>query len=424
MIAPPSKLKRNKGRQKQVYCIDLHGTKSGNLFFMLRKNTFLPTLLCLLLVATSCNNSNNQSSTSATATDTTAQGSLAKPIATSNIKDNDPRLARIKLPEGFQIEIFADEVSNARSLTLGTNGTVFVGNRKGDKIYALVDADKDGRAEKKYVIIKNWDTPNGVAFRDGDLYFAEIDKIWRLDDVENHLDNPPKPVLVFDQLPDDGHHGWKYIAFGPDGKLYVPIGAPCNVCDDNERDPRYSSICRLDADGKNFEVFAHGIRNTVGFAWHPDTKAMWFTDNGRDMLGDDIPPDELNTAPRAGLNFGFPYCHAGTISDPQYGKKRSCSEFVKPVQNLAPHTAALGMKFYTGSMFPTEYKNQIFIAEHGSWNRTTPIGYRVMLVRLDAAGKALSYEPFAEGWLGADGEAWGRAGGCVAVAGWVFVGFG
>lgn len=321
-------------------------------------------------------------------------------------KVSDPRLADIKLPQGFKIALFARDVENARSLTLGEKGTVFVGNRSGDKVFALVDQDQDGQAEKKYLIAEGMNSPNGVAFREGSLYVAEIDKIWRFDKIEDHLDNPGKPVLVFDSLPDDGHHGWKYIAFGPDGKLYIPVGAPCNICDDNEKDARYSSITRINADGTGFEVFAHGIRNTVGFDWHPSTGALWFTDNGRDMMGDNLPPDELNAAPRAGMNFGYPYCHAGDIPDPEFGKKRTCDEFTKPITKLAPHTAALGMKFYEGNSFPAEYHHQVFIAEHGSWNRSTPIGYRVMLVKLDGE-RALSYEVFAEGWL-KDGKAWGR----------------
>ena len=246
--------------------------------------------------------------------------------------------------------------------------------------------------------------PNGVAFRNGALYVAEVNRVLRYDDIESHLANPPKPVTVNDQFPKDRHHGWKFIAFGPDGLLYVPVGAPCNICEPDEN--RYALISRLKADGTGTEIFARGIRNTVGFDWHPVTKELWFTDNGGDNLGDDIPPDELNHAPKQGLNFGYPYCHGGDIPDPQFGKKRSCSEFTPPAQKLGPHVAALGMRFYTGSMFPAEYRNQIFIAEHGSWNRSTPIGYRITVVQLEN-NKAVSYKPFAEGWLQA-GQAWGR----------------
>jgi glucose/arabinose dehydrogenase len=315
----------------------------------------------------------------------------------------DPQFADIKLPEGFHISLFADSVNDARSLALGGNGTVFVGNREGDKIYALVDENKDGKADKKYVIVKDMNMPNGVAFRNGALYIAEVDKLWRIDNVEANLQHPPKPVLITDRLPHDKHHGWKFIAFGPDGKLYVPIGAPCNVC--NPEDSVYASITRMNADGSGFEIFARGIRNTVGFDWEPQTNNLWFTDNGRDRLGDNIPPDELNEAPRKGLNFGFPFCHGGDIQDPEYGEGHTCNEFVPPVMKLGPHVAALGMRFYTGNMFPKEYRNAIFIAEHGSWNRSAAIGYRIMMVRKTDTG--YHYSVFAEGWL-KDGKAWGR----------------
>jgi len=319
-------------------------------------------------------------------------------------KAEDPRLHDIRLPKGFHITVFADNVNDARSLALGANGTVFVGNRSGDKVYALVDENGDGKADKKYTIASGLNMPNGVAFHNGALYVAEVDKIWRYENVESSLLHPPKPVLVSSNFPGDKHHGWKYIDFGPDGKLYIPVGAPCNVCERAD-DPRYASITRMNADGSDFEVFAHGIRNSVGFAWHPDTKELWFTENGRDELGDNLPPDELNTAPKAGLHFGFPYCHAGTIKDPEYGSRYNCSTFIQPVVTLGPHVAALGMKFYTGSMFPKTYAKQIFIAEHGSWNRSTPIGYRIMLVRKDSV--SYKYEVFAEGWL-KNGKAWGR----------------
>jgi len=331
-------------------------------------------------------------------------GSSCKNKALSKV--NDPRLADIKLPDGFSISIFADNVDNARSMVMGDKGTLFVGNRGGNKVYALVDANNDGKAEKQYTIASGLNMPNGVAFRNGALYVAEVNKIWRYDNIEASLAAPPTPALVFDSLPSDKHHGWKYIAFGPDDKLYVPVGAPCNICNDNEKDNRYSSICRMNADGSGFEVYAHGIRNTVGFAWHPQTKELWFTENGRDMLGDNIPPDELNHAPQANMHFGYPYCHAGDIPDPEFGKGHNCSEYVPPIAKLAPHTAALGMKFYSGNMFPAQYKNQVFIAEHGSWNRSEPIGYRIMLVKLDG-NKAKSYEVFADGWL-KNGKAWGR----------------
>ena len=315
----------------------------------------------------------------------------------------DLPIEKIKLPPGFHISVYA-EVPNARSLTLSPKGILFVGNRNGDNVYAVVDKDKDGKGDQVYTIASGLEMPNGVAFRSGALYVAEVDRVIRFDDIENHLSNPPKPVLVTDNYPNDGHHGWKFIAFGPDGKLYVPVGAPCNVC---ERDnPLYASITRINPDGSDQEIFAHGVRNTVGFDWHPQTKELWFTDNGRDMMGDNMPADELNYAPKKGMHFGFPYVHQGDVLDPEFGTGKKTDEYVKPVQKLGPHVAALGMRFYTGNMFPHEYKNQIFIAEHGSWNRSTAIGYRVMLVKVDG-NKSVSYEPFAEGWL--DGKkAWGR----------------
>lgn len=319
---------------------------------------------------------------------------------------DDPQLSKLKLPEGFNIGFFARDVDNARSMALGANGTVFVGNRKGKNVYALVDADKDGVAEKKYTIAKGMNTPNGVAFHNGTLYIAEISKIWKIDSIESKLDNPGNPVLITDKLPTEEHHGWKYISFGPDGKLYIPVGAPCNICDDNEKDKRFSSIMRMDADGNNLEVYAHGIRNSVGFTWHPDTKEMWFTENGRDMLGDDIPADELNIATKIDENFGYPYCHAGDIRDPEFNKGRDCSEFKAPAAKLTPHGAALGIKFNKGEMFPDQYKNQVFIAEHGSWNRSKPIGYRIMMATLDG-NNVTGYKPFIDGWL-TNGEAWGR----------------
>lgn len=320
-------------------------------------------------------------------------------------KASDPRLKDIQLPEGFTIDVFA-EVENARSLALGDKGTVFVGNREKKNVYALVDADGDGRAEKKYVVARDLETPNGVAFHNGALYIAQVSKIWRIDNIEENLEKPGKPVLVYDKLPTDEHHGWKYIAFGPDGKLYVPVGAPCNICNDSERDQRYAAISRMNPDGTGFEVYAHGVRNTVGFTWHPETGALWFTDNGRDMMGDNTPPDELNVATKAGMHFGYPYIHAGTIPDPEFGKGHSADKYVAPAKTLTPHGGTLGIEFYTASMFPSAYRNQAFIAEHGSWNRTEPIGYRVMVAKING-NQVTSFEPFAQGWL-KDGKAWGR----------------
>jgi len=313
-------------------------------------------------------------------------------------------LDKIQLPPGFSISVFA-EVPNARSMTWGAKGTLFVGNRSGNKVYAVTDDDKDGIANKVYVIDNGLNTPNGVAFRNGSLYVAEISRILRYDDIENRLSSPPEPVVVNDKFPTDDSHGWKFIAFGPDDKLYVPVGAPCNICE--KQDPVYASITRMNPDGSGLEVYASGIRNTVGFAWHPQTKELWFTDNGRDRMGDDMPAEELNHAPQKGMHFGYPYCHQGDTPDPEFGSKRNCSEFTAPAINMMPHAAALGMRFYTGNMFSAEYKDRIFIAEHGSWNRSQKSGYRVMMVSLKN-NKAVDYVPFATGWVSSSGKTIGR----------------
>ncbi len=320
----------------------------------------------------------------------------------TNGADAQGRLSEIRLPSGFAIDYYAQNVPGARSLALGDQETVFVGTR-GNRVYALVDNNSDQRADEVITLASGLDTPNGVAFRDGDLYVAEVSRILRYDDIESRLNDPPEPAVVTSQYPSQSAHGWKFIKFGPDGMLYVPVGAPCNICEVS--DP-YATITRINPEGGGYEVFSRGVRNTVGFDWHPQTGELWFTDNGRDRLGDNIPPDELNRAPRSGLHYGFPYCHGFEVLDPQFGEGHSCSEFTLPEIALGPHVAALGMRFYTGDMFPGEYRNQIFIAEHGSWNRTVPIGYRVTLVRLDG-NRAESYEVFAEGWL-QNGSDWGR----------------
>lgn len=336
-------------------------------------------------------------------------GQKSKQIETSNADTSalykKYNLDKIKLPAGFSISVYA-EVPNARSITLSPSGVLYVGNRSEDNVYAVVDENKDGKADKVYTVAKGMNTPNGVAFKNGDLYIATISEILKLEGIESKLANPPAPVTVYNKFPKDKHHGWKFIAFGPDEKLYVPVGAPCNICE--KKDPVYSSITRLNADGSGFEVFAHGIRNSVGFTWHPVTKNLWFTENGRDMMGDDMPGDELNTAPTAGMHFGFPYCHQGNTLDPEFGKEKKCEDYTAPVQVLDAHVAALGMRFYTGKQFPSDYINQAFIAEHGSWNRSEPSGYKVSLVKLDSSGKSLGRTDFAIGWLQPNGKVLGR----------------
>jgi glucose/arabinose dehydrogenase len=311
----------------------------------------------------------------------------------------------IQLPAGFSISVYA-EVEDARSMALSPSAILYVGNRSEDKVYALKDTDGDYKADKKWVLASGLNMPNGVAFKDGDLYVAEVNRVHKFPKIESNL-NKPTSQVIYDKFPTEKHHGWKYIAFGPDGKLYVPVGAPCNICESS--DPIFASITRMNADGTGLEVFAHGVRNTVGFTWHPQTKNIWFTDNGRDMMGDDVPPCELNTATKIGQHFGYPYCHGGTIKDPEFGNKKPCSEFIQPAQNLGAHVAPLGLKFYTGSMFPAEYKNQIILAEHGSWNRSKKSGYQLSLVKVDATGKAIGYTAFASGWKDdAKQTNWGR----------------
>ena len=319
-------------------------------------------------------------------------------------KQSDPQLDQLILPKGFSIEYFAKDVDNARSLAIGDKGTVFVGSRNAGNVYALIDSDKDNIADQKIVLASKLRMPNGVAFYKGDLYFAEVSRIGVFRNIEDNLENAISPEIVSNEFPDDGHHGWKYIAIGPDEKLYVPVGAPCNVClKDNEI---YSTICRMNLDGSDLEVYAKGVRNSVGFDWNPADNSLWFTDNGRDMMGDDIPCDELNRVEKIGDHFGFPYCHAGDVADPRYGKERSCAEFKAPEVKLHPHGASLGMKFIEGNYFPMEYTGDIILAEHGSWNRSKPIGYQLSRVILEN-GKAKSYEDFVTGWL-QDGKAWGR----------------
>jgi glucose/arabinose dehydrogenase len=316
--------------------------------------------------------------------------------------DPAKRLEGLEVPPGFIVERYA-EVPGARAMALGPGGTLFVGTR-GERVYAVRD---DGDGPRVWTVAEGLNRPNGVAVRGGALYVGEIHRILRFDDLEARLDDPPAPVVVVDDYPRDEAHGLKVLAFGPDGWLYAPVGVPCNICE--PEDPIYGTITRVRADGSGREIFASGIRNSVGFDWHPETGALWFTDNGRDQLGDDLPPDELNVAPQAGLHFGYPYCHGGDLPDPEFGSKRPCAETEPPAQRLGPHVASLGMRFYTGAAFPPEYRGQIFIAEHGSWNRSVPIGYRVTRVRLGPEGTPVEYAPFITGWLDpGSGAAWGR----------------
>ncbi len=321
----------------------------------------------------------------------------------SKAGEMDKKLAQINLPPGFAISVYAEGVENARQLTLGDRGTVFAGSLQAGKVRALADTDGDYVADRVYLIDHGLNMPSGLEFRNGSLYVGAVDRILRYDNIESLLDHPPEPELVSAAFPDKTHHGWKYLRFGPDGHLYVPVGAPCNICDE----PGFAQIHRINAAGGGDEVYASGIRNSVGLAFHPDTGDLWFTDNGRDLLGDDIPSDELNHVTQAGQHFGYPYCHQGDLPDVEFGAGKSCADYTAPAVKLGAHMAALGLTFYTGSMFPADYKGQLFIARHGSWNRSKKVGYDIALVRFDAAGNPLGVEVFASGWLQGQKE-WGR----------------
>ena len=313
-------------------------------------------------------------------------------------------LKKLHVPDGFKLTVFADNLPNARSLALGDKGIVYVGTGASGNVYALEDSNNDGVAEHHYTIAEDLYMPNGVAFKDGSLYVAEINRIVRFDKITENLKKPPEASIVFDKLPSDKHHGWKYLRFGPDGKLYTAIGAPCNIC---KPDKPYASLVRLNPDGSQFEIIATGIRNTVGFDWQPETDALFFNENGRDYLGDDFPPEELNQWSKVGDNFGYPYCHAGEILDPQFGADKNCGDYVGPVWKYKAHNAPLGLRFYRGKQFPADYKNQLFVALHGSWNRTKPDGYRIALVRFKDI-KPVSEAVFIDGWLTRDDKVLGR----------------
>jgi glucose/arabinose dehydrogenase len=321
------------------------------------------------------------------------------------------QLDKLRLPPGFHIEVLTDAVPNARQMALGRyadgRGVLYVGSMSAGNVYAV--ELEQGRAKAVRTIASGLSMPVGVAYRDGRLYVSAVSRILRLDGIDDRLSNPPAPVVVTDRFPTATHHGWKFIAFGPDGWLYVPVGAPCDICDP---DARFANIQRMKPDGSALEMVARGVRNSVGFDWNPADQSLWFTDNGRDMMGDDLPSDELNHVEKPGQHFGYPYCHQGDTPDPEYGARRKCTEFVPPVAKLGPHVASLGMRFYTGKQFPDAYRNNVFIAEHGSWNRSKKIGYRVVRVALDRQGRVVRHEPFVEGWLQRDASGkesvWGR----------------
>jgi glucose/arabinose dehydrogenase len=314
------------------------------------------------------------------------------PIPTA--ADKLPDIAgKLKLQKGFNIEVYASGVANARSMRQGDKGTIFVGSRLQDKVHAIVE--KGGKREVK-VIASGLHRPNGLAIKDGTLYIAELSKISKIEKIEDNLDNPPKPTMVYDNLPKDEPHGWKFIAIGPDNKLYIPVGAPCNIC---EPPDTHAQIRRINLDGSGMEVVARGVRNTVGFDWHPVSKELYFTDNGRDWVAEDVPEDELNRVTKVGQHFGFPFCHQGDFLDPEFGWGKSCDSTEKPVMKTGPHSASLGMRFYTGGNFPAKYKNAIFFARHGSWNRTKKVGGDIVAVFLNKDGTVKGTEVFITGFL-------------------------
>ncbi len=317
-------------------------------------------------------------------------------LKTAKQPESFPELKNFRLPVGFTLSVYSDQVPNARGMAVAQSGIVFVASNKTGKIFALLDENKDFIADKIITVAENLNAPKGLTLLKGALFVSEVSRILRFDDIEKTYDKTPSYTVIKDDLPKERHHGEKIIKAGPDGKLYFEIGAPCNVC--NKENEPHSKIYRMNPDGSEFEIYARGVRNSVGFAWHPQTQELWFTDNGRDHLGDNSPSDELNVAPKPGMHFGFPYCFSGVVEDPEFGKGRNCAEFTAPAANLGPHVAAVGLAFYEAQQFPEMYKHQLFIAEHGSWNRTQKIGYRVVLITLFNS-KVVSETVFVDGFL-------------------------
>jgi len=324
--------------------------------------------------------------------------------------DPSTYLDRIKLPPGFRISIYASNVVAARSMALSPNGVLYVGSRwdgannQPGKVYAVVDRNGDYQADEVLTIASGLNMPNGVAWHDGNLYVAEVNRITRYDDIDHHLDHPPAAVVINKDYPSDFMHGWKYIAFGPDGKLYVPVGAPDNTV---VPDANHAVMTTINPDGSNKQTYAKGIRNSVGFDWHPLTHELWFTDNGRDLWGNDRPPDELNHATRAGQHFGYPYRYGKNLVDDQFKTSLTDADFTPAALELPAHNATIGVQFYTGKSFPEKYRNQLFIAAHGSWNRAEPDGYRIFVAYIKD-NQAVNYEVFASGWLTGEKKFWGR----------------
>lgn len=314
---------------------------------------------------------------------------------------NEIAIDKLKLPPGFRIELWAHGMPGARAMVRGDQGRIYVGTRAIGRVYEVTDR---GSERTSRVVASGLNQPAGVEFRNGSLYVMAIDKVLRFDGIEANPAAPSVDMTAAFKLPPLQHHNWKYIRFGPDGKLYVPFGAPCNIC---EPTAEYAQIRRYNADGSGMEVVARGVRNSVGFDWHPVTKELWFTDHGRDWMGDEGPQDELNRMGRTGLNFGFPYCHANAVPDKDIRKNNPCDGVTLPVTEMGPHAAVMGILFYTGSMFPAEYRNSMLIARKGSWNRTKKFGFDVVRVTADADGRNAKTEPFLTGFLDEGTQAFG-----------------
>lgn len=315
-------------------------------------------------------------------------GLTSAPVMAKNILD------KLTVAPGFEISLFANDVENARQIAVSKKGIVYVGSRKAGNVYALIDHNSDGVADKKIVVAKGLNMPSGIAIKDGDLYVGEVHRIIRFKNIDTQLKDP-KFDVVYNKLPSERHHGWKFLRFAPTGELIIPVGVPCNICAEDER---FGRIFALNVETKQIKTIAKGVRNTVGFDFHPATQALWFSDNGRDMMGDDIPPDELNRATQEGEHFGFPYVHAGAIIDPEFGEGKNIADYTSPALALPAHVAPLGIHFYNGKQFPASYKQQLFVAEHGSWNRSKKSGYKVGLATIEV-GRVTKYTPFITGFM-------------------------
>lgn len=307
-------------------------------------------------------------------------------------------LKQLTVPAGFKIEFFAENVENARQMALSPSGIVYVGSRKAGKVYALKDVDSDGKVDQRWLVAEDLNMPSGLAFKEDDLYVADVDKILKFTNIDANLEQPVIE-LFFNDLPDDDHHGWKFIRFAPNGDLIIPVGAPCNICE--APTDKHARILALDMNTKTLTELAKGVRNTVGFDYHPLTNQLWFSDNGRDMMSDDVPGDEINRLIDVGSHFGYPYFHAGDVADPEFSKGKKSSDYIFPEYTLGAHVAPLGVHFYRGQQFPKSYKNQLFVAEHGSWNRTKKSGYKVALLTIENS-KVVNYQAFISGFMQAE----------------------